>query len=242
MPDLEGKVAVVTGASKGIGRAIGVALCEAGADVVVCSRNAHEAAKAAEEIDFGGDGRAMGVEADVRELADVRRMIEATVSEFGKLDILVANAGVGGGFGPIDELDPDDWSQVIDTNLTGIYYCCHVAVPEMKKSGGGWIITIGSLAGRYAFAGGTAYNASKFGLLGFSEALMLDVRDHGIRVSCIMPGSVDTYFNDTEPMGEGWKLSTDDVARSVLQLLDYDDRALPSRVELRPSRPKSSAR
>ena len=131
---------------------------------------------------------------------------------------------------------------MIDTNLTGVYYCCHVAVPEMKKRGGGWIVTIGSLAGRYAFAGGTAYNASKFGLVGFSEALMLDVREHGIRVSCVMPGSVDTHFNDTEPMGEGWKLSADDVAQCVLQLLDHDDRALPSRVELRPSRPRPSGR
>ena len=242
MPDLEGKVAVVTGASKGIGRAIAVALCEAGADVAVCSRNADQAAAAAEEIDYGGEGRAMGVEADVREMTDVRRMIEVTVREFGKLDILVANAGIGGGFGSIEEIGPDDWSQVIDTNLTGVYNCCHVAVPEMRKRGSGWIITIGSLAGRYAFAGGTAYNASKFGLIGFSEALMLDVREHGIRVSCVMPGSVDTYFNDTEPMGDTWKLSSEDVAKSVLQLLDYDARALPSRVELRPSRPRPGGR
>jgi len=242
MPDLEGKVAVVTGASQGIGRAIAAGFCEAGADVVVCSRKADEATRAAEEIDFGGEGRAMGVEADVRELADVRRMIEATVREFGKLDILVANAGVGGGFDPIDEIEPDDWRRVIDTNLTGVYHCCHVAVPEMKKRGGGWIITIGSLAGRYAFAGGTAYNASKFGLVGFSEALMLDVREHGIRVSCVMPGSVDTYFNDTEPSSDTWKLSSEDVARSVLQLLEHDDRALPSRIELRPSRPRPSGR
>ncbi len=242
MSNLEGKVAVVTGASKGIGRAIAVALCEAGADVAVCARNGEEIARAAEEIDFAGEGRALGVEADVREFADVRRLVEATLSEFGKLDILVANAGVGGGFGPVDEIDPSDWSRVIDTNLTGVYHCCHLAVPEMKKRGGGWIITIGSLAGRYAFAGGTAYNASKYGLVGFSEALMLDVREHGIRVSCIMPGSVDTYFNDSQPKGETWKLSAEDVARSVLQLLDHDDRALPSRVELRPSRPKSSTR
>ena len=242
MSDLEGKVGVVTGATKGIGRAIANALCEAGADVVVCSRNAAEAARAAEEIDFAGEGRALGVEADVRDLAQVRRMIESTVEEFGKLDILVANAGVGGGFAPIDEIDPEDWSRVIDTNLTGVYNCCHVAVPELRRRGGGWIITIGSLAGRYAFAGGTAYNASKFGLIGFSEALMLDVREHNIRVSCIMPGSVDTYFNDSQPKGEAWKLAAEDVAQSVLHLLAYDERALPSRLELRPSRPKSSTR
>ncbi|KPK65244.1 MAG: short-chain dehydrogenase [Gemmatimonas sp. SG8_38_2] len=242
MPDLEGKVALVTGGSKGIGRAIATALCEAGSDVVVCSRNADEASAAAEEIDIAGEGRAMGVRADVSKLADVKTLVDAAVKEFGGLDILVANAGIGGGFGPVDEIEPDDWNRVIDTNLTGVFYCCHEAVPRLKKRGGGWIITIGSLAGRYAFAGGTAYNASKFGLVGFSEALMLDVREHGIRVSCVMPGSVDTYFNDTEPGGDAWKLTADDVAQSVLQLLDYDDRALPSRVELRPSRPRPSAR
>jgi NAD(P)-dependent dehydrogenase (short-subunit alcohol dehydrogenase family) len=171
-------------------------------------------------------------------LEDVKRLMATTVKELGGLDILIANAGVGGGFGRVDEIEPEAWHQVIDTNLTGVFYCCHVAVPELRKRGGGWIITIASLAGRYAFAGGTAYNASKFGLLGFTEALMLDLRDHGIRVSCIMPGSVNTYFNDKEPSGESWKLAPDDVARAVIQLLAHEDRALPSRVELRPSRPK----
>jgi 3-oxoacyl-[acyl-carrier protein] reductase len=174
----------------------------------------------------------------VRNEDDVRRLFDTTVQKFGGLDILIANAGVGGGFGAVDELAPDTWRRVIDTNLTGVYYCCHMAVPEMKRRGGGWIITIGSLAGRYAFAGGTAYNASKFGLLGFTEALMLDLREHDIRVSCIMPGSVDTYFNESEPSGESWKLAPDDVARTVRQLLEHEQRSLPSRVELRPSRPK----
>jgi 3-oxoacyl-[acyl-carrier protein] reductase len=238
MPNLGGKVAVITGGSRGIGRAIAEAMCEAGADVVLCSRSVDEAKSAAEEVDFAGEGRALGIGADVRVLDDVERLVRTTVEEFGGLDILVANAGVGGGFAPIDEIDPEAWHQVIDTNLTGAFYCCRAAVPELKKRGGGWIITVGSLAGRYAFAGGTAYNASKFGLLGFSEALMLDVRDDGIRVSCIMPGSVDTYFNDTVPSREAWKLAPDDVARAVLQLLAHDVRALPSRLELRPSRPR----
>jgi 3-oxoacyl-[acyl-carrier protein] reductase len=238
MPELKGKVAIITGASKGIGRAIATALCEVGADVVLCARDAVEVARAAEEVDLAGDGRALGVQTDVRDLDEVRRLVESAVKEFGGVDILIANAGVGGGFGSIDEIEPDSWHRVIDTNLTGVFYCCREAVPQIKKRGGGWIVTIGSLAGRYAFAGGTAYNASKFGLLGFTEALMLDVRDHGIRVSCIMPGSVDTYFNDTEPAGESWKLAPEDVAKAVLQLLEHEDRALPSRVELRPSRPK----
>lgn len=238
MSPLNGKTAIVTGASKGIGRAIGALLVEQGADVVLCSRNGAEAEAAASSLKQSGGGRALGVACDVRREDDVRRLFDTTVQKFGGLDILIANAGVGGGFGAVDELAPDTWRQVIDTNLTGVYYCCHMAVPEMKRRGGGWIITIGSLAGRYAFAGGTAYNASKFGLLGFTEALMLDVREHDIRVSCIMPGSVDTYFNESEPSGESWKLAPDDVARTVRQLLEHEQRSLPSRVELRPSRPR----
>ena len=240
MPDLNGKTAIVTGGSKGIGLAIAASLAQGGADVVLCSRRADEAEAAAASLAKSGGGRILGVQADVRELDDVRRLVDTTAKECGGPDILIANAGVGGGFGSIEEIPPDTWHQVIDTNLTGVYYCCHLAVPEMKKRGGGWIITIGSLAGRYAFAGGTAYNASKFGLLGFTEALMLDVREFGIRVSCIMPGSVDTYFNDRPPSGESWKLAPDDVALTVRQLLEHDARALPSRVELRPSRPKRS--
>lgn len=238
MLNLEAKAAIVTGGSKGIGRAVAAALAGAGADVVICARSEPEAARAAAEIGDAAAGRVLGVAADVRNRDDVRRLVETAVRELGGLDILIANAGVGGGFGPIDEIDPEDWHRVIDTNLTGVYYCCREAVPELKKRGGGWIITVGSLAGRYAFAGGTAYNASKFGLLGFSEALMLDLRDHDIRVSCIMPGSVDTYFNDKEPSGESWKLTPADVARTVLQLCEHDRRSLPSRIELRPSRPR----
>ncbi len=238
MSNLRGKAAIVTGGSKGIGRAIASALAEAGANVALCARRGAEAERAARELTAEGGGRVIGVPADVRRFEDVKRLLETTVRELGGVDILIANAGVGGGFEAVEALAPESWRQVIDTNLTGVYYCCHLAVPELKRRGGGWIITIGSLAGRYAFAGGTAYNASKFGLLGFSEALMLDVRDHGIRVSCVMPGTVDTYFNEKEPSGEGWKLTPGDVARVVLQLIEHDDRALPSRVELRPSRPK----
>lgn len=245
MPDLKGKVAVVTGGSKGIGRAIAAALVGAGADVVLCSRDGSQAERAAAEIAKAGTegngleaGRALGISADVRELEDVRRLVATALEEFGGLDILIANAGVGGGFDPVDEIDPDVWQAVIGTNLTGVFYCCHEAVPELKKRGGGWIITIGSLAGRYAFAGGTAYNASKFGLIGFTEALMLDVRHDGIRVSCVMPGTVDTYFGDREPGGSSWKLTPSDVARTVVQLLEHEDRALPSRIELRPSQPQ----
>lgn len=234
---MSGKVAVVTGGSKGIGRGIAEALVGAGANVVLCSRNEAEAAEAAGELTVRGPGRASGVAADVRRLDDVRRLIAAARNQYGGLDIFIANAGVGT-FDPIDEIDPEDWSRVIDTNLTGVFYCCREAVPELKRRGGGWIITIGSLAGRNAFAGGTAYNASKFGLVGFTEALMLDVRYDGIRVSCVMPGSVDTHFRSGGPGGNTWMLTPADVARVVLQLLHHDPRSLPSKVEIRPSQPK----
>lgn len=240
MADLTGKVAVVTGGSKGIGRGIAQALVAAGAKLVLCSRHESEAAEAAGEMSVGGPGRASGVGADVRRLDDVRRLIGVAREQYGGLDILVANAGVGGGFAPIDEIDPEDWRRVIETNLTGVYYCCHEAVPELKRRGGGWIITIGSLAGRYPFAGGTAYNASKHGLIGFTEALMLDVRHHGIRVSCVMPGSVGTDFRGHGSEDDSWKLTPADIARVVLQLLDHDPRSLPSKIEIRPSQPRRS--
>ncbi len=173
--DLTDQAAIVTGSTKGIGRAIAEALVDVGAHVVVSARNAREVARAAQEIDARAAGRALGVPCDVRDLAQVQRLVETTARELGRIDILVNNAGVGG-FAPIDELTPEAWRQVIDTNLTGVYYCSHEAVRHMKRRGSGWIINIGSLAGRYAMAAGTAYHASKWGLLGFSEALMLDVR------------------------------------------------------------------
>ncbi len=236
MPDLSGKIAIVTGGSKGIGRAIAAALAAAGADVVVTSRNEEEARTAATEIAELGQGRTLGLGADVRDYEAVKTMVGETVKALGGLDILIANAGVGA-FAPIDEMDAETWNRVIDTNLTGVFYSCREAIPELKKRGGGWIITIGSVAGRYTMPGGTAYNASKWGLRGFTEALMLDVRHHGIRVSTIMPGTVDTYFNDNLPSGESWKLAPADVARVVIQLLEHDPRSLPSKIEIRPSQP-----
>jgi 3-oxoacyl-[acyl-carrier protein] reductase len=138
----------------------------------------------------------------------------------------------------VDEMSPEHWHQVIETNLNGVYYACHEAIPHLRARGGGWIINIGSLAGKNPFAGGAAYNASKFGLLGFSEAMMLDVRNEGIRVCCIMPGSVDTYFNGKEPKPEnGWMIQPEDIARLVMELLAFPENALPSRIEIRPSRP-----
>jgi NAD(P)-dependent dehydrogenase (short-subunit alcohol dehydrogenase family) len=173
----------------------------------------------------------------MRDYEDVKRLIGRAESDFGGLDVLVNNAGVGS-YAPIDELSVDTWRQIIQTNLDGVFYASHEAVPRMKRRGGGWIINIGSLAGKNPMRGGTAYNASKFGLVGFSEALMLDVRHHGIRVSCVMPGSVATYFNDHTPSdADAWKIQPEDMAEIVMDLLAMPERTLPSRIEVRPTKP-----
>lgn len=234
---VRGKCAVVTGASKGIGYAVAEALAGAGGNVVISARNEAEVQEAARRLNEVSEGEVVGVAADVRRLEDVQRMIGTASERFGGVDILVNNAGVGG-FAPIDRIDPDRWNQIIETNLTGVYYCCHEAIPTMRGRGGGWIINIASLAGKNPLAGGTAYNASKFGLVGFSEALMLDVREYDIRVNYIMPGSVATYFNGHTPSEEdAWKIQPEDIAQIVMDLLAFPGRTLPSRVEVRPSRP-----
>ena len=234
--ELRGKTAVVTGSSKGIGYSVAEALAKANANVVVSARNAAEVEAAARALGGAGEGRVVGVAADVREYDDCRRLIEAA-AELGGPDILINNAGVGA-FAPVDELTPEKWDQVLETNLSGVFYCCREAVPRMRERGGGFIVNIASLAGKNPFAGGTAYNASKFGLVGFSEALMLDVRQHGIRVNYIMPGSVNTYFNGKEPKPENaWMIQPEDIAEVVMDLLALPSRSLVSRVEIRPSQP-----
>ncbi len=235
--ELRGKVAVVTGSTKGIGYAIAEALARAGADVVVSARNDDEVREAARRLEEVGPGRAVGVACDVRRHEDVRRLMGAAV-ELGGVDILVNNAGVGI-FGTVDGMSADEWHTVIGTNLDGVFFCCHEAIPRLRERGGGWIINIGSLAGRNAFAGGAAYNASKFGLLGFSEAMMLDVRHDDIRVTCIMPGSVATHFNNHDPGdADAWKIQPEDIAQIVMDLIAMPARTLPSKIEVRPSRPK----
>ena len=235
--DLSGKTAIVTGSSKGIGLAIAEALAGAGANVAVSARNEAEVAEAARRLEGVGAGRALGVACDVGRLGDVRRLVRTTVDELGGLDILINNAGIGR-FAPMGELTPEDWDAVIRTNLDGVFYCCHEAIPHLRKSGDAWIINIASLAGKNPMANGAAYNASKFGLVGFSEALMMDVRQHGIRVNYIMPGSVATYFNDHTPSeADAWKIQPEDIAEVVMDLLALPSRSLVSRVEMRPSKP-----
>jgi 3-oxoacyl-[acyl-carrier protein] reductase len=233
----DGKVAVVTGSTKGIGLSIARALVEEGARVVVSSRTPEAVETAARDLSGAGPGEVHGAVCDVRDPEACATLIDEAVGRFGGLDILVNNAGLGR-FARIHEMDPADWDIQIRTNLDGVFHCSRAAVPHMVQRGGGWILNLGSLAGRNAFSGGVAYNASKFGLLGMSEAMMLDLRHEGIRVSCIMPGSVNTHFFEGGPDPEDdWKLHADDIARTVMDLLAYPSRALPSKVEIRPSMP-----
>jgi len=234
--DHDGRVAVVTGGTKGIGLAIARAMVEVGARVVVSARTAEEVERTAADLTASGPGEALGVVADVRDPEQCGELIRRCREAFGGLDILVNNAGVGR-FASIQDISPADWQIQIDTNLGGVFHCTREAVPLLSERGG-WVVNIGSLASRNSFAGGVGYNASKFGLLGMTEAMMLDLRELGIRVTLIMPGSVSTWFNDHTPGPEDeWKLQPEDVARSVMDILAYPGNALPSRVELRPSRP-----
>jgi 3-oxoacyl-[acyl-carrier protein] reductase len=232
MPDLSGKVALVTGSTHGIGLAIASHMVAAGADVVVNSRSAGKARDVA-------SGRAVGIEADVRVAEACVGLVEGAVEAFGRLDVLVNNAGVGI-MKPVHELSLEDWHEQIGTNLNGVFYCSRAAVPHLKATGDGWIVNIGSLASRNSFAGGAAYNASKFGLLGMSEAMMLDLRYQDIRVSIVMPGSVETDFGGGSRgrTKQGWALHAEDVALTVMQLLELPPRALVSRVEMRPTKPQ----
>jgi 3-oxoacyl-[acyl-carrier protein] reductase len=239
MTDLDGRVAIVTGGSKGIGYAIAEAMVARGMRVALGARTKHDVDLAADRLNGGGGGRrVIGVQCDVRAYEDCRRLVSETVAAFGRLDALINNAGVGH-FAPVAELDPDDWRRVLGTNLDGVYHCTHAALPQLMQAGDAWIVNIGSLAGKNAFPGGAAYNASKFGLLGFSEALMQEVRHDGVRVTCIMPGSVATEFSHPARSGGGdeWKVRSEDIAQIVLDLLDTPARTLPSRIEVRPSRP-----
>ncbi|HEY0079363.1 MAG TPA: SDR family oxidoreductase [Pyrinomonadaceae bacterium] len=236
--NLTGKTAIVTGSTKGIGRAIAEALVQAGMNVCVSARRVEEIEQAVGELDAANDeARVTGAVCDVRDCDEVRALFEHTVAEFGGVDVLVNNAGIGA-FASVEEMSPEDFRAVLETNLFGVFYCCHEAIPLMRERGGGYIINISSLAGTNAHPRMAAYNASKFGLNGFSEALMQEVRHDRIKVSYIMPGSVNTYFGGDVPDEEkSWQLQPEDIARVALDLLRHDERSLPSRVEIRPSRP-----
>lgn len=234
--NLHNKVSIVTGGTKGIGRAIAEALLREGVAVCISARDKREIDELVKSL--SSFGQIIGVKSDVRDYEQVKVLMDRTVKELGGLDILINNAGIGIGRPTVEETTVDDFRAVLETNLFGVYYCCHEAIPRMRQRGGGYIINISSLAGANPHPRMAAYNASKFGLNGFSEALMQEVRHDNIKVSYIMPGSVNTEFGGDSPSDEkSWQLTPADVARVVIDLLHHDDRSLPSRVEIRPSKP-----
>jgi len=239
MDPTKGRVALVTGGSRGIGRAIAAALLKEEMGVVICARREADVDRAIEDLRRSGGDRVAGQTCDVRDYEQVSGLFRFIEKNFGGLDVLVNNAGVGL-FANVEEMSPENWRTVIETNLNSLFYCSHEAIPRMRARGGGYIFNIGSLAGKNAFPQSAAYSASKFGLIGFSEALMQEVRYDNIRVSYIMPGSVKTSFSRMSAESgtdELWKLLPEDVAQVVIDLLHHSPRSLPSRVEIRPSRP-----
>lgn len=236
MQDLKNKVAFITGGSKGIGYGTAEILIKEGMNVVLTSRSAEAAQKAADALNKLGGGKALGLESDVRDFNSQQAAVKKAEQELGSIDFLFANAGLGN-FGSIADLSIEQWNEVIDTNLTGVFYSIKASLESLQKTQG-FIITLSSLAGTNFFAGGAAYNASKFGLTGFTQAVMLDLRQMGIRVSTIMPGSVATHFNDHVPNeNDGWKIQPEDIGLMVRDLLKLNARTLPSKIEVRPSMP-----
>ncbi len=240
MQTIETKVALITGGSKGIGYGVAQALLEKGVHVALTSRNKASALAAADKLNANTTtaAKAIGIVADVRDYESQQEAVAKVIADFGQLDIIIANAGLGK-FGSIENLEVEDWHAVIDTNLTGVFYTIKAGLDALKQSKG-YFITISSLAGTNFFAGGAAYNASKFGLTGFTQAVMLDLRQHGVKVSTIMPGSVSTHFNDNTPdAGDAWKIQIEDVGKLVVDLLEMHPRTLPSKIEVRPTMPPS---
>lgn len=235
MNNLTNKVAYITGGSKGIGLGVAKVLIDNGMRVAITSRNLEAAQKAAQSL--GGDAsKILALQSDVSSMADEKKAVKAVLDHFGQLDVLVANAGVGH-FASIEELDEKLWKEMIDTNLTGVFNSVKASLDSLKASKG-YIITIASLAGTNFFANGSGYNASKFGLVGFTQAAMLDLRKYGIKVSTIMPGSVATHFDNHTPSdADAWKIQPEDIGDMVLDLLQMHPRTLPSKIEVRPTIP-----
>ena len=231
------KVAFITGGTKGIGYGVAESLLEAGYAVAFTGRTEDGVKEASLSLEEKFSGKVLGIVADVRNYDSLKSAHDEVVTKFGGIDVLVANAGVGV-FKNIADLTADDWNHTIDTNLTGVFLSVKATLDEIAKRKG-YIITIASLAGTNFFENGTAYNASKFGLVGFSQALMMDVRDKDIKVSTIMPGSVATHFNNHTPSdADAWKIQPEDIGQMVVDLLNMNPRTLPSKIEVRPARVK----
>lgn len=238
MEKLTNKTAFITGGTKGIGFGIAQALLVEGINVAITGRTQRTIDQTIEELKAKGVKEAdiIGVEADVRSFEDLQKAVDKTVATFGKIDFVLANAGVGK-FAPVDELSIDQWKDTIDTNLSGPFYTLKATLEQLRANEG-YFFVISSLAGTNFFKGGAAYNASKFGVTGFTQAAMLDMRAWGIKSTVIMPGSVATYFNDNTPdKSDAWKIQKEDIGKLVVDLLKMNRRALPSKVEMRPSFP-----
>ncbi|MCR4029595.1 MULTISPECIES: SDR family oxidoreductase [Flavobacterium] len=234
MQNIENKVAYVTGATKGIGFGIAEALVQNGVKVAISGRDTQALEKAQQVL---GNQNVLALQSDVRNFDDELKVVEQIVSKFGKLDIVIANAGVGK-FAPIDEMSLEDWNTMIDTNLTGAFHTLKATCPQLKANKG-YYISIASLAGTNFFAKGSAYNASKFGLVGFTQAAMLDLRDYDVKCTTIMPGSVTSNFNGHTPIEEDqWKIQPSDIGQMVVDLLKMNPNVLPSKIEVRPTKTK----
>lgn len=237
MKDLSGKVALITGGTKGIGFGIAQALVRKGVHVGITGRSEETVLKAADELNSEKNaGNAIGLQADVRSFEDQQKVVQKLVEKFGHIDFVIANAGLGH-FASIEDLSVEQWQETIDTNLSGPFYTLKATLDQLKKNEG-YYITISSLAGTNFFKNGSAYNASKFGLTGFTQAAMLDLREIGVKTTTIMPGSVATYFNGNTPdASDAWKIQIEDIGKLVVDLLTMNSRTLPSKVEVRPSFP-----
>jgi NAD(P)-dependent dehydrogenase (short-subunit alcohol dehydrogenase family) len=238
MNTVQNKVALITGGTKGIGKGIAEAMLKAGMKVGITSRSQEAANEVADELSKDYGDNVVGLQSDVRDFDVQQKAVNQLVDRFGSLDVLVANAGVGH-FASIQDMTPEQWQETIDINLTGVFYSVKASLEQLKKSEG-YLITIASLAGTNFFAKGAAYNASKFGLVGFTQAVMMDVRQMGIKATTIMPGSVATHFNGNEPDdSDAWKIQPEDLGQITMDLLRMHPRTLPSKVEVRPSMPPS---
>ncbi len=232
---MENKVAYITGGTKGIGFGIAKTLLDAGINIAISGRKAEDAERAAKELS-ADSSKVLGIASDVRNYDDEKNAVQLITEKFGRLDYVIANAGLGI-FSPIDEMSLEDWDTMIETNLTGVFHTLKASVEELKKTEG-YYISIASLAGTNFFENGSGYNASKFGVVGFTQAAMLDLRKHNVKVSVILPGSVSTYFNGNEPSEKDfWKIQPEDIGNLVLDIFKMNPRTLPSKIEIRPLRP-----
>lgn len=236
MESLNDKVALITGGTKGIGYSVALSMMDQGMKVAITGRSKESVDKALENLKREGGYDCLGVVCDVRDFESQQSCVNKVEDQLGKIDVLIANAGVGH-FASIEDLTPEQWQEVIDVNLTGVFNSTKACLNSLKSTQG-YIITIASLAGTNFFAKGSAYNASKFGLVGFTQAIMLDLRHSGIKVSTIMPGSVSTYFNNRTPSeADAWKIQPEDIGQIVIDVLKMNPRTLPSKIEVRPSMP-----